>query len=769
MAMNPEAPDPKLSTDLRMSSLSEIARSWSNEQDQTVKGRMRAKLLGGHWEEVCRRAVRESETEELACWLDRQGSRGEILDAVSDYRPGGTFYVRQMRAYLLCAQAALAEAHGEVERLLRAASDQTELPLGFYQDLKALLLGQALPAPVRCQRIGSLLVDQGGRGVVATLLLERLQRGTGAFYPSPLHGFVFRESQFRRAEQDARACIRSHRRWMPESDVRWSLEGLPHRQGLLRDASLGGAFATSLYCLFTDPSDLRRYAVTGELQGEGRLLPVQHLPEKLAAASAPQSRITDIVIPRGSEVPLDYRESRRVWAADTVESAFRTLQRIRKSERKRRAAKISLIAGLAATILAVALLAIESETYHFHIEGGERVVVDFGLPFASLTYREVDTGLVQSDFVSDRLSDLCRGVRWWAKAGRYGWASDALPALPLTATRARLLMRLGAGTADYMPDLLKQLGSADAGDRLSAAETIAALGDRTLQRRAARIVSRDLTDKRGEIQVRAANVLLQLDSRQTERVRKAMTILIVPGDRGGSNYVNIPALEVLLRADPTKTQYVVGFLKPLLKDRSLLIDAMAAEALFKVDQRYAEEALRILPPLLASGDAGVRERSFHALKTVATKFPERVVAVAARTPYAHNYISDGTLRAIEGMARAQDARSFDRAVLRVRDVFFFSQAYAAEASRMIEHKMANFALNAGSSENPEGSVDFLLGKMKTPLADRWAVYRTGCGDAISLVVPVARRAATRKRLYSLWRNEKRPEIRIALGEALEQL
>lgn len=107
--------------------------------------------------------------------------------------------------------------------------------------------GQQHPE-AREQSLTVLLVDEArDDGVVATLTLEFVANGTGALYPDPALAFVYRDWEFRQAEDWARNYVQRRGLWQKEWDVRWRLERRDRQPiSALTGPSMGGAFALGL-------------------------------------------------------------------------------------------------------------------------------------------------------------------------------------------------------------------------------------------------------------------------------------------------------------------------------------------------------------------------------------------------------------------------------------------------------------------------------------------------------------------------------------------
>jgi hypothetical protein len=106
---------------------------------------------------------------------------------------------------------------------------------------------------VRDLSLPVLLVDIArNEGVVATLTLELMPDGNGGLYPIPELALI-RDTDFRRAEDEARVCGEEVELWQKGRDVRWRLQ---RRDGKpivnLTGPSLGAAFTLGIVKLFAE-------------------------------------------------------------------------------------------------------------------------------------------------------------------------------------------------------------------------------------------------------------------------------------------------------------------------------------------------------------------------------------------------------------------------------------------------------------------------------------------------------------------------------------
>ena len=126
-------------------------------------------------------------------------------------------------------------------------------PLGFLRDLTQELLGEPSRKAERDLSLPVLLVDRArNEGVVATLTLELMPDGSGGLYPIPELALI-RDTDFRQAQDDARAYSEGVGLWQKGRDVRWRLhrrDGKPIIN--LTGPSIGAPFALGLVKLFAE-------------------------------------------------------------------------------------------------------------------------------------------------------------------------------------------------------------------------------------------------------------------------------------------------------------------------------------------------------------------------------------------------------------------------------------------------------------------------------------------------------------------------------------
>jgi hypothetical protein len=165
----------------------------------------------------------------------------------------GTEAAEMVRTHLRCGLVACRIRASARLRLRDAIATEmpSNVPFGFCQDLTQVLLGESPRPAEQSVSLPVLLVDTArNEGIVAMLTLELVSGGRGEFYPIPALAFL-RDSDFRQAEENARACVAGIALQQNHHDVRWRLQ---RRDGKaivnLSGPSLGAAFALGIGKLF---------------------------------------------------------------------------------------------------------------------------------------------------------------------------------------------------------------------------------------------------------------------------------------------------------------------------------------------------------------------------------------------------------------------------------------------------------------------------------------------------------------------------------------
>jgi hypothetical protein len=157
--------------------------------------------------------------------------------------------------------------------------------LAPVRDLILLFLGEEEDAWQRTVRV-PIPADLGmDRGSVVTLVLESRARGLGEFYPNPPSmAFLHADMEFQEAHEHAWVYAR---RWHDgHTDVRWTLSHPSCHFLEVRGASAGAGFALGLmHLLDLSRSPLgREWAITGDVNEEGKVQAVNGFPAKLQGA-----------------------------------------------------------------------------------------------------------------------------------------------------------------------------------------------------------------------------------------------------------------------------------------------------------------------------------------------------------------------------------------------------------------------------------------------------------------------------------------------------
>ncbi|GEM_PF-6616356 len=207
---------------------------------------------------ACKLAM-EKNPEVLAAWLQAKPEPGDRIGAILGH--GGPDVFALIHAHLLCALILHEKGSwisptvdppvvSQVAKQLEAYRPFDErLSEGFLQDLMQEMLGGIGRPPERAQEIDVPLIDEAtGEGVMGTVTLEWISKGTGAFYPTASLALVIREKEFNEGLVAARTASERLVGHSWNGDVRWSLRR-KDRQPIatrLRGGSAGGGIALAL-------------------------------------------------------------------------------------------------------------------------------------------------------------------------------------------------------------------------------------------------------------------------------------------------------------------------------------------------------------------------------------------------------------------------------------------------------------------------------------------------------------------------------------------
>jgi adenylate cyclase len=325
--------------------LKDIEAQWPSCRTREARRLLWEQLTGasGFWFSACHDIVGQRDAHTLASWLDHDDPiKHDILNFDASRSA-------MLRAYLLCARLALTcdrntKPH-ELDNGLHPIAEETGCARGLLRELTWALLPHGFSLqPERVEELYVLLVEEGrDHGVVGLLSLHLLSHGTGDLYPQYDLALVFRDQQFRQAERDACAYVRSLGLWPEASDVRWRLtrpfDNRPVRR--LTGASMGAAFVLGLAKLGATGSplafaklsavDLKQVAISATCDASGRLGRVEQTGPKILAGfdEVPREFLRFIVVSSHSDIPRAWQTrpfaSPQVILADTFDDAVDAL------------------------------------------------------------------------------------------------------------------------------------------------------------------------------------------------------------------------------------------------------------------------------------------------------------------------------------------------------------------------------------------------------------------------------------------------------------
>jgi hypothetical protein len=232
----------------QIETFADILSEWHKAVREAEKRGVWRALARGGWLRACQEAVQRDDQGAFAAWLNLANlTHQEIVQF------NGPEAAEMVRTYLHCGLGACCVRTSAQLRLLNAiaAEASSNVPLGFCHDLIQVLLGESPRLAGRSITLPVLLVDTArNEGVAAVLTLELISEGRGEFYPIPTLAFL-RDTDFRQAEENARACVAGIALQQDHCDVRWWLQRRDGKAVVnLSGPSLGAAFALGIGKLF---------------------------------------------------------------------------------------------------------------------------------------------------------------------------------------------------------------------------------------------------------------------------------------------------------------------------------------------------------------------------------------------------------------------------------------------------------------------------------------------------------------------------------------
>ena len=202
---------------------------------------------------ACRRQIENGDAQAVEWWLGwLQAETSLCFIWEAELR---SHQKRMAFGHLKCAQGALECSTGTHEclgsEMLPGLVNATGLPRGLIVDLVASLMpeGQMRAAKDQCSLYVPMIDSETGAGSLMSLVIERLDGGSGILYVHPGLAFIYRDVAFRGAESSARAAVAHLGLWPKASqeDVRWALRSSGARPvSKFAGPSAGGAFALGL-------------------------------------------------------------------------------------------------------------------------------------------------------------------------------------------------------------------------------------------------------------------------------------------------------------------------------------------------------------------------------------------------------------------------------------------------------------------------------------------------------------------------------------------
>jgi hypothetical protein len=777
---------------------------------------MRQDLASGVWMQACQQSAQQGRLDEIKQWLESLEDPGQkraepldtLLKLIRDLGTAGEFYSRQMQAYLHTAQAALqADVSGQDACLLRA-HELTRLPLGFYQNLgRTFRVSPADRPETRTERISVLLVQSGGTGVVGTLVLEQLVRGTGALFPAASMGFVLRDPAFQEAERQA---LRYVKRTLPAAcvcDVQWHLE-TQDTLFELTGGSLGGSFALGLTSLYRSPSDLTAYALVAGIAENGALVRVddQGLHAKLRAAHSTE-RAFDLVmsVEQGIPKPIAYRFEYAV--VDSVESAYQRIAQRRQRAKRRRLLQRSgaaLVSGMALWLLLfTAGLFVSS----LQIRPGGRLMVVAGIDLPGLRHGELDTGILEDEVQSDRLSTVMGHGYFWSQGASNTWFDRIVPYLKNPSRKAQLLAAVGR-KAEAVELLQNTLQTGRTEWQIEACTTLSSLAPE--QHASVGAAALRLYSKWGDYHEKFPDLVTLLMAHCPERKQEWLRDTRAYIDHNPQNDVRIPAARPIIRYDlKTWGGYPAGgsFLQhdfPInsslgkhcsdfhmwleylaMHDQAGYIATDAGYELYVLDPSTYPIAMEVCRRHITyTSDPRQVRNVFRILQAIAYRDPEHVfvtppvydgierkIALGTSNNLLDNAVSGYVLSRVRALLGAATERELLSAIAQMPDIPVKSKEWEQALACVVALRLTEVYRKSAVWEERSDSgkaVRHFLQLMDSPLSDRWSILRHACAFSMYFCV----RPADREKIYTLlqqaWSVETKAHVRVALSLALNE-
>jgi HEAT repeat protein len=277
------------------------------------------------------------------------------------------------------------------------------------------------------------------------------------------------------------------------------------------------------------------------------------------------------------------------------------------------------------------------------------------------------------------------------------------------------------------------------------------------------------------------DALIEMDQKQAATVVPKMHVLVQ--QTAGDNYARIPAVRALRKTSESEVPLALQVVKPLSDaDMNFQIRAMALREVLECEPHFSREKLNALVTLLITANSDVRSTVFMCLRELGKDHADEILdsapAMAAKADELakpgtdvslEHSVSRATAISLKKVVSAGNEADFKRAAAAVPDFLINDRRDVEVFSYIGAVKLAGFLRHQQNTPDLDSSVNHLLSEMRSPLAERWALYRQACARAIALCAPRESHPRLANRLRKLWAKENCPHIRIALALSIEEL
>ena len=479
---------------------------------------------------------------------------------------------------------------------------------------------------------------------------------------------------------------------------RWFLEPLPF-DAQLRGDSLGGAFALAAQLLQEAPGDYRMIGVlTRYLPTTGQFLPVEQFLTKYEALRQMRRVRLVMVSPAQVELPLP-----RCRPCATLQEAVRTARQRQRRQRLRRGSMtLALLPMLA---LAVGL---QLGSYRFYVMPSGRLMLQTGI----VPRHRIDTGYLLNELLPDRFEP--------------GWR-----------------LRWSMQRSEQSDEPYRQIAHALV-DPFKKARLYLLLEEPALAIRALPPATTSLLPHR----YRRLEMLALLEPTQRPMlIRQIQQMPAPPNDYETA----LTRTLTLHRLGALTTAQLVRQLKPLAlhaPDDAIRLQSLVHIAPHEPDWILQNPALRRLL-MQAAVDPTKRPYALAVLAHLSRTHPQQTLPLFE--PY--RPLVQTEHERLEMLIQAiltRDETLFRQLGDTTEDLFLPSPSDALPLRIAIGNLLTEFARRRPTLE---ARWDYLLRELRTPLADRWSLYRDALQDALLSVTPPEARAS----LYAYLQQSLHPQ------------